>query len=65
MQIPIQVEIGNSLSDAMRGRKMTNLLHSFAPSALRIFQQWRPFLLAIAFLSCQGRAWLWRKVPPG
>ena len=35
---------------------MTNLLHSFATSALRIFQQWRPFLLAIAFLSCLGRA---------
>jgi hypothetical protein len=56
MQIAIQVEIGNSLSDAMRARKMTNLRHGFARSALRIFRQWRPFLLAIAFLSCLGRA---------
>src|SRR5215471_11076183 len=54
--IPIQVEIGNSLSDAMCARKMTDLLHGFAASARRVFRQWRPFLLAIALLSCLGRA---------
>src|SRR6516225_7902247 len=51
MQIPIQVEVGNSLPDAMRARRMTNLLHGFAASALRILRQWRLFLLAIVFLS--------------
>jgi hypothetical protein len=35
---------------------MTNLHHGLAPSALHILRQWRLFLLAIAFLSCLGRA---------
>lgn len=39
-----------------RARKMTSLLHGFAPSALRIFPPWRPFLLAIALFSCLVRA---------
>jgi hypothetical protein len=40
----------------MRARKLTNPHYGFAPSALGIFRQWRAFLLAIAFLSCLGRA---------